>query len=196
MVELAGNPLPWLMIAAGVLIALLGGLWLVIPNLYDLPWVPARTLRIRRALEIAGTLPGDTVYDLGAGDGRALIVAAREFGARAIGVEIEPVHCLVAWIWARVAGVASQVTIRCGDLYKTDLNDADVVYLYLTPLHAKRIAPRLQEKLRAGARVVSLAADIADWKPAEFDRADLIFYYEMPPQPGGLPAYLAEEHRT
>lgn len=190
MVELAGNLLPWLMIAAGVLIALLGGLWLVIPNLYDLPWVPARTLRIRRALEIAGTEPGDTVYDLGTGDGRALIVAAR-----AIGVEIEPVPCLVAWIWACVAGVASQVTIRCGDLYKADLDGADVVYLNLTSPHAKCIAPRLQEKLRAGARVVSLAADIADWKPAAFDRADLTFYYEMPPQPGGLPAYLAEEHR-
>jgi len=193
MAEFAGNLLPWLMIAAGGLIAMLGGLWLVIPNLYGLPWVPARYPRIRRALEMAGTQPGDTVYDLGAGDGRALIVAAREFGAHAVGVEIEPVHCLVAWVWARIAGVSSQVTVHCADLYKSELDDADIVYLYLTPSHAKRIAPRLQEKLRAGARVVSLAADIAGWKPAAFDRMDLIFYYVMPPQPGGLQAYLAEK---
>ncbi len=68
----SGYLVPWLMIAAGELVALLGGLWLVIPNLYGLPWVPARYLRIRRALEMVGTQPGDTVYDLGAGDGRAL----------------------------------------------------------------------------------------------------------------------------
>jgi len=184
------------MIAAGMLVALLGGLWLTIPNLHGLPWVPAHYPRIRRALEMAGTQPGDTVYDLGAGDGRALIVAAREFGAQAVGVEIEPVHCLVAWVWARVAGISSQVTVRCGDLHKAELGDADVVYLYLTPSHAKRIAPRLQKKLPAGARVVSLTADIADWKPTAFDRTDLIFYYRMPPQPGGLTAYLAEENQS
>jgi SAM-dependent methyltransferase len=136
------------------------------------------------ALELANTEADDVVYDLGAGDGRTLIIAAREFGAQAVGIEIGPVHCFVAWLSAHLAGVASQVSMHCGDLHQADLDDADVVYLYLTPFHAKRIAPRLQEKLRSGVRVVSLAADLTDWKPTAFDRTELIFCYEMPPQPG------------
>jgi len=89
---------------------LLGGLWVVIPILHGLAWIPPRRLAVRgrpsrrqriyRALELAQVRPGETVYDLGAGDGRVLVIAARDFGAQAVGIEIEPVHCAVAWLRA------------------------------------------------------------------------------------------------
>lgn len=188
-----GTVMAWGLIAVGAGIALLGGMWLVVPNLYGLPWVPSQQGRIRRALALAGVQPGERVYDLGAGDGRALIVAAREFGAQAVGVEIEPLHCAAAWLRARAAGVGDRVSVRWGDLYKADVRDADVVFLFLTPSHVERIGAHLAPMLRPGARVVSVVADIPGWRPATLDRDDLIFLYRMPPQPGGLAAYLADE---
>ena len=129
--------LPWL-----TLIPMIGaGLWIVIPRLYGLSRRPARRKTIRRAMQLAGVQPGETVYDLGAGDGRAVVIAAREFGAHATGVEVEPVHCAVAWLWALVNGVLPQVSIRQADLLKADCQDADVVFLYLSPFLSSACDP-------------------------------------------------------
>jgi SAM-dependent methyltransferase len=170
-------------------------IWTVLPSLTGLPWVPTRRERIRKALALAGVQPGELVYDLGAGDGRALIVAARAFGARGVGVEIEPLHCAVAWIAARLAGVGRRVSIRRGDLYRADVRDADVVFVYVTPPHAARLGPLLAPQLRPGARVVSVAADLPGWQPAAVDREHLLFLYHMPPRAGSLEGYLAQESR-
>jgi SAM-dependent methyltransferase len=185
--------LSWMLIVLGSVVALLGALWIVVPSLTGLPWVPTRRARVQRALELAGVRPGETVYDLGAGDGRTLIVAAREFGARAVGIEIEPVHCAVAWATARIVGVAKRVSIRCGSFYRADLSDADVVFVYVTPQHAARLSALLAPQLCAGARVVSVAADLPGWQPAAIDRENLLFLYRMPPEPGSLESFLAQE---
>jgi SAM-dependent methyltransferase len=174
--------LPWL----SVMPLILAGLWIVIPRLYGLSPIPARRKVIRRAMQLAKVQPGETVYDLGAGDGRALVLAAREFGARAIGIEIEPVHCAVAWLRAVLNGVPRQVSIRQGDLLKADYRDADVVFLYLSPAFVERVRPHLIRQLKPGARIVSLSFEFEGWRPSEIDIGHLIFLYHMPPQPGSI----------
>jgi SAM-dependent methyltransferase len=188
----------FVLLLLGSVIVLLTGFWIVIPILYGLPWVPTQRKRIRRALELSKVRPGEIVYDLGAGDGRVLIVAAREFGARAVGIEIDPVHCAVAWLRAFFSGARGSVSIRREDFFKTDLEDADVVFAYLTSAHAARLQPLLDKQLRPGARVVAISADLKGWQPAAFDSEYLIFMYQMPAKPGNLDTFLAQQdiHRS
>ena len=186
---------PWLavllVITAVLLITAL--LWLVIPAVSGLAWVPTRVERIRKALQLAGVQPGETLVDLGAGDGRVLFIAAREFAARAIGVEISPVHCLMAWLRARFSPVRPQISIRCMDLFRADLHDADVVFAYMTSRQSARLRPILEQRMRPGTRVVTVSFDIDGWQPSQFDRQNLLFLYEMPPTPGSLDTYLAQQ---
>jgi SAM-dependent methyltransferase len=174
------------------LLLLFGGLWLVVPLASGLPWVPTREKRIRKALQLAGVRPGEVFYDLGAGDGRVLVMAAREFGARAIGIEISPVHCLIAWLRARLAGVGDRVVVRWGNFYQADLSDADVVFAYMTSGQAERLRPHLAARLRTGARVVSVSFDLEGWQPEQVDREDLVFLYRMPPVEGSVATFLAQ----
>jgi SAM-dependent methyltransferase len=141
-------------------------------------------------MELADVQPGETVYDLGSGDGRALVIAAREYHARAVGIEIEPVHCAVAWLWALLNGVIRHVSIRRGDLLQADLRDADVVFLYLTPAFIERVRSHLESQLRPGARVVSLSFDFEGWQPADIDIGHLIFLYRVPAQTGNIESYM------
>ena len=183
--------LPWLTLLPMVL----AGLWIVIPRLYGLSRVPARRKTIRQALQLAQVQPGEIVYDLGTGDGRAVVIAAREYGARAIGIEIEPLHCAVARLWALVNGVLHQVSIRRGDLLKADYPDADVVFLYLSPAFIERVRPHLERQLKPGARIVSLFFEFEGWKPSDIDIGHLVFLYHMPPQPGSIEDHLRQSLR-
>lgn len=181
------------LIYLGSVIVVLLGLWVILPALTGLPWVPTREPRIRRALEMARVQPGETVYDLGAGDGRVLLVAARDFGARAVGIEISPLHCWQARVRAAFAGLTGQVVVRRGDFYRADLREADVVFLYITSAQAGKVRALLEGQLRDGARVVSISADIPGWEPVAVDKPQLIFLYQMPPAPGGVESYLMRQ---
>ncbi len=160
---------------------LIAGLWLLVPALYGLPWVPTREKRVRRALELAELRPGETLYDLGAGDARVLVIAAREFGAHAVGIEVGPVQCLLGWLRILFSGSRGVARLRLGNFYRADLSGADVVFVYITSSQASRLRPLLERDLRPGARVVSIAADFPDWEPVTVDREALIFLYHMPP---------------
>ncbi|MDK1028166.1 MAG: class I SAM-dependent methyltransferase [Anaerolineae bacterium] len=173
-----------ILIVLGLVFLLLSGLWLIIPALYGVPWVPTRDKRIRKALQIAKLKPGETLYDLGAGDGRVLILAAREFGATAVGVEVGPIQCLVGWLRIWFGGSRQKVRLRCGNFYKANIREADVVFIYLTSAQISRLQDKLAEEMRPGARIVSIAADFPNWKPNEVDRESLIFLYAMPPLSG------------
>jgi SAM-dependent methyltransferase len=179
--------------AAAIFLILVAALWFIVPLTSGLAWVPARAKRIRRALQMAELRPGETLYDLGAGDGRVLVAAAREFGARAVGIEISPIHCLTAILRARLAGVSRQVAVRPGSFFHADLSGADVIYAYLTSRQAERLRPCLESQLKPGARVVTISAEIDGWQPEQIDRQELIFLYHMPPTSGSLASYLARD---
>jgi SAM-dependent methyltransferase len=167
-------------------------LWAAVPLATGLPWVPTRDWRIRKALQLAAVQPGEVVYDLGAGDGRVLVMAAREFEARAVGIEISPVHCLIALLRARLAGVGRQVNIHWGSFYQFDFSNAEVVFIYMTQGQADRLRPHLETRLKPGARVVTISSDMDGWQPEQIDRQELIFLYKMPSTPGGIDSYLAQ----
>ncbi len=130
------------------------------------PYVPSPEQVSRRMLQLADVSPGDVVYDLGSGDGRIVIMAAKEFGARGVGVEIDSQLVQEARLRAQRAGVAHRVEFHQGDLFETDLSEATVVTLYLWPSMNNRLRPKLQRELDPGDRIVSHSFDIDKW-PAD-----------------------------
>ena len=175
------SPLQWTLVVLAGIFLVLSGLWLIVPALYGVPWVPTREKRIRKALQLVKLQPGETLYDLGAGDGRVLLIAAREFGVSAVGIEIGPVQCALGWLRIWFSGSRHKVRIRCANYYKSDVSNADVIFVYATSSQTSRLLPLLERQLRPGARVVSIAADFPDWQPKLVDRELLIFVYQMPP---------------
>ena len=127
------------------------------------PYVPTPRHVVLKMLALAEVSSDDVVYDLGSGDGRILIIAAQEFGARGVGIEIDPTLVQEARRKARRAGVADRVEFRQGDLFDADLSPATVVTLYLWPDMNNRLRPKLQRELNAGDRVVSHSFDIDAW---------------------------------
>ncbi|MEZ0396090.1 MAG: methyltransferase domain-containing protein [Anaerolineales bacterium] len=173
-------------------LALLGLLWTFVPILSGIPWVPTRQTRIRQALDLAGLQAGETFYDLGCGDGRVLIAAARR-GARAVGIEVSPLHCLAACLQARLAGVGGQVSVRWGNFYRFDLHDADVIFWYGHSRYTARMQAYLSGRAQPGARFASINIDFPGWKPAAIDKQGLIFLYRFPPPAGDVNSFLMEE---
>jgi SAM-dependent methyltransferase len=133
----------------------------------EVPYVQTSHEVVGEMLRLALVGPSDVVYDLGSGDGRVVIAAARDFGARGVGVEIDPKLVAESVESARRAGVADLVTFRAGDLFQTDLSPATVVTLYLSPELNLRLRPKLLRELSPGARIVSHDFDMGDWAPAE-----------------------------
>lgn len=137
----------------------------------DVPYKGTRPNVVARMLEMAEVGPGDHVIDLGTGDGRILIAAARERGASGLGIDLDAVLIDKARANAENAGVADRVRFETGDLFKADLSAADVVTMYLLPEVNLRLCPRLLAQLRPGARIVSHAFDMGDWPPDETRKA-------------------------
>src|ERR1044071_4650105 len=169
-----------------LLLFIIGLLWILIPAFYGLPSVPTRPERIQKALKLANLQPNEILYDLGAGDGRVLLMAARDFDAQAIGIEIGPLQCALIWLKVVANGLAQQIQVRWENFYKADLKDADVVFVYATSKEVMKLAPHLETQMKKGSRLVSISADFPEWEPQEFDDRDLIFVYEMPPTPGSM----------
>lgn len=180
-----------LALGLSVLVFALALLWILVPALYGLPPVPTKPERIRKALKLANLQPNETLYDLGAGDGRVLLIAARDFAAKAVGLEIGPIQCALIWLRATASGLGNQIQIRWENFYKADLKDADVLFVYATSKEIAKLASHLEAQTKPGARLISISADFPEWEPQEFDNRDLIFMYEMPPIKGNLGTYLA-----
>jgi SAM-dependent methyltransferase len=130
----------------------------------DVIYEPSPPEVVEAMLRLADVGPADVVYDLGCGDGRIVIAAARR-GARGVGVDIDPERVREARANARAAGVEDRVEIREADLFDTDVRDATVVMLFLQPDVNLRLRPRLLAQLRPGARIFSHWHDMGNWKP-------------------------------
>lgn len=131
---------------------------------YEAPYVPSPVSTVDEMLRLAGLGPADVVYDLGAGDGRVVIAAAAKFGARGVGVEIDPRLVEQARRNAQRAGVAERVKFLGQDLFATDLREATVVALYLSPNLNEQLRPKLLA-LAPGTRVVSHSSGMGEWRP-------------------------------
>lgn len=127
----------------------------------DVAYVPTPKDIVRKMLRMARVRRGETVFDLGAGDGRILIEAVREFGARAIGVEVDPER--LARIRERLTATGTEATVIQGDFMEVNLSSADVIVIYLSASVNARLASKLRNELKAGARVVSLDYVLPGW---------------------------------
>jgi SAM-dependent methyltransferase len=131
----------------------------------DVVYVPTPPDVVTKMLEMAGVTKDDVVYDLGSGDGRVVIAAAKEFGARGVGVEITPKLVAEARVNAEKAGVADRVRFVEQDLFEADLSEATVVALYLLPALNIKLRPKLLRELKPGSRIVSHNFDMGKWDP-------------------------------
>ena len=128
---------------------------------------------VERMLRLAGTGPSDLVVDLGSGDGRIVIEAARKFGARGLGIELDPKLVRDSRAKALEAGVAGRVTFIEGDVLLTDISQASVVTVYLLPQLIGRLQPRFLGELKPGTRVVSHAFYMTSWRPDRVEKMNL-----------------------
>jgi SAM-dependent methyltransferase len=135
------------------------------PARLDVIFVATDLTIVDAMLTLAGVTRDDVVYDLGCGDGRIVIAAAKEFGARGVGVDLDPERIREAQANAVRAGVADRVTFRVQDIFDTDIQPATVVTLFLSPELNARLRPKLTGQLKAGSRIVSHRFGMEDWVP-------------------------------
>jgi precorrin-6B methylase 2 len=148
----------------------------------DVIFVPTPQEVVEAMLKVANVGPRDVIYDLGSGDGRIPITAARTVGARGVGIDIDPQRIREATENARAAGVADKVKFLNQDLFTTDISEATVVTLYLLPSLNLKLIPKLNRELKPGTRVVSHAFDMGDAKPLQTLNISgrTVYYWTIP----------------
>jgi SAM-dependent methyltransferase len=152
----------------------------------EVPYVPTHERIVAEMLKVANVKKNDVLYDLGSGDGRIVITAAKRFGTRGVGVDIDPVRVKEARENAVKAGVTDRVKFLQQDLFETDFREATVVTLYLLPEVNLRLRPKLLSDLKPGTRVVSHNYDMGDWTPLKtlqvrVPEEHTIYYWVVPP---------------
>src|SRR4051812_48708838 len=132
-------------------------------------------------LKLARTRKSDVVYDLGCGDGRIVIAAAKQYGARGVGVDIDPERIQEARANAKREGVESLVRFTAQNVYDLDFSEATVVTLYLLPDMHRKLSPRFQQELKPGARIVTHTFDLGEWKPHKIQNVggEQIFFWRV-----------------
>lgn len=148
----------------------------------DVIYVPTPQELVEDMLRLADVKRGDVLYDLGSGDGRIPVTAAKKYGIRAVGIDIDPERIREAHANAKKNGVANLVAFRRQDLFKADFRDATVVTLYLLPDLNLKLRPQLLKQLRPGTRVVSHQFDMGDWKPDKTLEANgrTVYFWVIP----------------
>jgi hypothetical protein len=170
----------WPIVIQGVGIAsLVLILWVYLPVFWGAPWIPGSYRLINRMLELAEVKPGQTIVDLGAGDGRIVILAALKFKAMAKGVEIDPLRWMIANLGILLLGSRGKAEVHLGDLRKYPVAGADVVTLNLLQGTNQVLKKTLGESLQPGAKIVSHASSMSGWYPVAIDERYGIFVYEI-----------------
>lgn len=157
------------------------------PDELDVPYVPTPESVVEKMLDMAAVTGSDLVYDLGCGDGRIVIAAAKERGARGVGIDLDPERIRESKENAREARVTDRVMFVRQDLYNTDLRDATVVTLYLLPSVNLEIRPKLFKELKPGTRVVSHDFDMGEWPADQIAEVDgsMVYFWVMPANVSG-----------
>ncbi len=150
----------------------------------DVIYVPTDFEVVVQMLKLAEVTSKDIVYDLGCGDGRFVVTAARQFGARGVGIDIDPERIKEARELAARTGADDKVKFLQGDLFDADISEATVVTLYLLTRLNLKLRPKLMKELRPGTRIVSHAFDMGDWKPEATEQVggSSIYLWRIPPR--------------
>lgn len=134
------------------------------------PWVPLWKKDVKRMLKLAEIRPGELIYDLGAGDGRILLLAAKDFGARAVGFEIAFLPYLLGCFKILVSGQRGKIKLKCRNFFAEDLSQADVICAFLTIRAMLKLKPKLEKEAKPGCRILSYAFKIPGWEPILADK--------------------------
>lgn len=148
----------------------------------DVIYVPTRDTVVDAMLKLADVTGNDVVYDLGSGDGRIVIAAAKKYGARGVGIDIDPERISESNENAINAGVTDKVKFIEADLFESNFSEASVVTLYLLGRLNEKLKPMLMAQLKPGTRIVSHAFDMGDWEPEETQAVDgtTIYLWTIP----------------
>jgi SAM-dependent methyltransferase len=164
----------------------------------DVPFDPSPGAVVDQMLTLAGVHKGDVVYDLGCGDGRIVIAAVQRFGARGVGIDIDPQRIAESRENARTAGVLDRVTFRNQDLFEAKISEATVVTLFLWPEVNLKLRPKLWRDLKPGTRVVSYYWDMGDWVPEkqiDVKNGHSIYLWTIPPKRSSGPVATTPDAR-
>lgn len=154
----------------------------------DVPYVPTPQPVVDRMLEMADVKKDDVVYDLGCGDGRMVVTAAKKYGAKGVGVDIDPQRIKESKENAKSAGVTDKVEFSIKDLFEMEFGEADVLTMYLLPQVNLKLRPKILSDMKPGSRVVSHSFDMDDWKPDAEDEVDssTIYFWIVPAKAEGV----------
>lgn len=140
-------------------------------------WEPTSRRKVRRMLEMSGAGPADVVYDLGSGDGRIVMEAARNYHARAVGVEADPIRVFFSRLIVAVLHLKGRVRVIWGNFFHIDLSDATIVTVFLSQRTNQKLKPKLMAELKPGTRVVSYVWTFDDWTPSIRDAKNQLSLY-------------------
>ena len=151
--------------------------FLVLSFFTGAPYITMGKKEVGRMMELAKIKKGERVYDLGSGDGRLVILAAKK-GAKAIGFEINPFLVLISWVKILLAGVRKNAVVKWRNFWGQDISDADVVLLYLITQHMERMEKKLQKELKPSSRVISYTFKFPNWQHSFYDKENRLYVYE------------------
>ena len=154
-------------------------LWMLWPLAIGAGWTPTPKKVVKKMLDLAEVGPGDTLYDLGSGDGRIIFMAAEEFGAKAVGIEADPLRVLWTLIWIRLKGLEDQLRVQFGNFFWVDLSTASVVSVFQSTGVNYKLIDKLLRELEPGTRVVSYSFTFDGWKPMKVDESSKLFLYKI-----------------
>ena len=167
----------WTFFLLAGLIVLAG--MVVLPIFFGAPWHPLMPYTICRILNFVDIRSGETICDLGCGDGRVLITAAKKYSAKGVGVEIDPIKVGLARLLVKLKKVDERVSIIRGNIFDFDPSDADVVYLYLTHQAMDKLFPEILKKLKPTVRIVSYRFCIRGMTPEKVSADKTLFLYQL-----------------
>lgn len=173
---MAGNPLVWAML----FVVGASGVFVIWSSFIGAGWEPTAGKKVRRMLEMTSVGASDVVYDLGSGDGRIIVEAAKTYHAKAVGIEADPLRVLYARLIVALKDLKGQVKVVWGNFYQADLSAATVVTLFLSQGTNRKLRSKLLSELKPGTRVISYVWTFDGWTPASTDKGNELFLYVIP----------------
>ncbi|MHA1480569.1 MAG: SAM-dependent methyltransferase [Candidatus Thorarchaeota archaeon] len=167
----------WIAIIVVEVVVITFLIWAVWSAVLGAPWVPTSKSKVRAMLEFADVGEKDTLCDLGSGDGRILIMAAKEFGAKAIGIEADPIRSVWSKLMIRRHKLKDQIQVLRGNFFNFDIGEASVVTLYLGVVVNNKLREKLVKELKPGSRIVSHYFVLKDWTPIKTDEMANFYLY-------------------